>query len=186
MAPILGIYASQMSGHLTLPSSYYSIATQTVGSGGASSVTFSSIPSTYTHLQIRATSAGNNNTAVLLAFNGDASSGNYSVHDLKAGQGYGSSIYSDGSANINYGVFLDQQTGNATYWNGTVADIYDYANTNKYKTMRDFTGVDNNGNGFIYMYSSVWRNTAAITSISLYPYTSYFFANSSFALYGVK
>ena len=49
--PILGVIDSAKTGNL---SSYESIQTITVGSGGASTIVFSSIPSTYAHLQIRA------------------------------------------------------------------------------------------------------------------------------------
>jgi hypothetical protein len=51
--PILGIIASAITGNL-VTTSYESIETVTVGSGGSATVlTFSSIPATYTHLQIR-------------------------------------------------------------------------------------------------------------------------------------
>jgi hypothetical protein len=82
VSPILGIYASQISGHLFAPSGAYdSIATATF-TGSALSVTFSSIPSTYTHLQIRGlarTPSGNDQ--IDLRFNGD-SGNNYSMHGL--------------------------------------------------------------------------------------------------------
>jgi hypothetical protein len=184
--PILGVIDSGKSGHLAQPGNYYSIATFNLSSN-TTSITFSSILSIYSHLQIRSLSAGNQNTSVGITFNGDNSSNNYSLHALKAGEGYGTSVYSDGAANINNGVLFDQQLGNSTYYNATVADILDYSNTNKYKTMRSFSGVNSNGNDFIYLYSSVWRNTAAITSITIQPAGSgYFIGNSSFALYGVK
>ena len=81
MSPILGIYASQITGHLFTPSnSYTSIATATVDSGGASSITFSSIPSTYTHLQIREISRGaavQTSTNIQMQFNSDTGT-NYS------------------------------------------------------------------------------------------------------------
>jgi hypothetical protein len=50
--PILGIIASAITGNL-VTTSYESIETVTVGSGGSATVTFSSIPATYTHLQIK-------------------------------------------------------------------------------------------------------------------------------------
>jgi hypothetical protein len=50
--PILGIIASAITGNL-VTTSYESIATVTVGGGGAATVAFTSIPATYTHLQIR-------------------------------------------------------------------------------------------------------------------------------------
>ena len=53
MAPILGIWASQNYSRYSITGSYESIATVTVGSGGSSYIEFTSIPGTYTHLQIR-------------------------------------------------------------------------------------------------------------------------------------
>ena len=72
--PILGVIASGISGHLTPPwpdNSYYQIGTTTVGAGGSSSITFSSIPATYTHLQIRgiASNTANVNEGYRFRFN---------------------------------------------------------------------------------------------------------------------
>jgi len=52
VTPILGIFDSAKSGNLYF-SSYDSISTVTVGAGGAASIDITSIPSTYTHLQLR-------------------------------------------------------------------------------------------------------------------------------------
>jgi hypothetical protein len=67
-----------------------------------------------------------------------------------------------------------------------VIDILDYANTNKYKTTRSFSGADNNGSGFVQFMSGLWMNTAAITSITILPNSDNFAQYSSFALYGIK
>lgn len=96
--PILGIFASAVTGGVST-TSFESIATVTVGSGGSSSVTFSSIPSTYTHLQIRGIlrdqRATYGNSGPLVQFNSDTGS-NYSWHDI---YGDGSSAVARGSAN---------------------------------------------------------------------------------------
>jgi hypothetical protein len=69
-----------------IPTAYESIATVTVGSGGIADFTFTSIPSTYTHLQIRAywgfTDTGNN-TWLNTRFNSDSGT-NYAYHSLRA------------------------------------------------------------------------------------------------------
>jgi len=69
-----------------------------------------------------------------------------------------------------------------------VIDILDYANTNKYKTTRALAGLDiNAAGGFIALRSGNWRNTNAITTITLKPESSRIFAQySQFALYGIK
>ena len=82
--PILGVIDSGKSGHLST-NNYSSISTVTVGSGGASIITFSSIPSTYTHLQVRgigrSTNAGSGVTQFYMQLNGDTGA-NYSNHIL--------------------------------------------------------------------------------------------------------
>jgi hypothetical protein len=189
MSPILGIYASQISGHLyALPSAYSSIQTLTVGAGGSSTITFSSIPSTYTHLQLRyvakdARTTGIYASQLYLQYNSDSGT-NYSQHDL-AGNGTAISAYGAANATSNYAVIGDSTSG--SYIGGGVIDILDYANTNKYKTMRALSGNDLNGSaGSIKLTSGSWRNTAAISTITITPLTSPFSQYSSFALYGVN
>jgi hypothetical protein len=192
MSPLLGIYASQITGKLFAPTgSYDSIATTTV-STSVSSVTFSSIPSTYTHLQLRcfgrstfASTASN----VQMRLNSDTSSASYAFHSLNGNgatagaEGYGSGtlgaitpVTRVAGANATSGIF---GTG--------IVDILDYTNTNKYKTVRVLTGADLNGSGLIYLVSGLWINTSAISTITLTLQDSSNFAQySSFALYGIK
>jgi hypothetical protein len=186
MAPILGIWASG-----TTPSkqnSYESIAT--VNAGGSSTATFSSIPSTYTHLQIRAFSRQTgavSNASNSLNFNGDSSSSNYAIHRLS---GNGSSASADGFATGSFGyIFLSGIAGasdTANVFSGQITDILDYANTNKYKTVRNMSAYDGNGSGAIYFSSGLWLSTAAITTITLTTQSGNFATGSSFALYGIK
>ena len=181
MSPILGIYASQISGHLST-NNFSSIATVTVGSGGASSITFSSIPSTYTHLQIRGISQNSGTATNAIQFNGDTAS-NYNSHYLygdgsSAASGYLSSTYGYG--------FLSSFSTATNVFGGAVIDVLDYANTNKYKTYRSLTGADLNGSGNMEFLSGAWRNTTAVTSITLAATTGNFSQYSSFALYGIK
>jgi hypothetical protein len=187
--PILGIFASSASPNV-FSTSYESIATSTVGAGGASSITFSSIPSTYTHLQIRTMVKTNEGTTgatnIEMRFNSDTA-GNYTRHYLfgtgsavNTGGGGGASYLTTGSA---------AQGGVANTFGVSIIDILDYANTNKYKTMRAFSGVDQNTSGSRFIWgaqSGVWLNTAAVTSISLFSNSSNLTQYSSFALYGIK
>jgi hypothetical protein len=186
MSPILGIYASQLSGHLGAPTGVYeSIATTTLASTTAS-VTFSSISSAYTHLQIRCIARDSSTPGTLdLQFNGDTGS-NYARHAL---YGDGASAAAAGSATQTYMRAGDIATSGSTanVFGAYVIDILDYTSTNKNKTMRALGGFDNNGSGTINLRSSLWYATpAAITSITLFITSSSFAANSSFALYGIK
>jgi hypothetical protein len=160
------------------PNSYESIQTVTLGSS-SSSVSFTSIPSTYKHLQIRysLTAAAAADTGV--RFNSDAGA-NYSSHLLR-GTGTAAQAYTYTSSNQIYAQFnIGFNTSVA------VIDILDYASTNKNTTIRSLAGWDNNGSGEIDLWGGAWYNTAAVSSIDLVALTTTFSANSKFALYGIK
>ena len=180
MTPILGTIASQISGHLVAPDlgSFFPIRSYVVPATSQTVITFSSIPATYKHLQIRLTAKLSANGYPQLRFNGDTGS-NYSYHYI---YGNGSSAYSGGSTSTT-NIFTTY-AGNATNPTVSVIDILDYADTNKYNTTRSLNGQDNNGTGFIWLFSGNWRNTAAVTSITLTT-NDLFTQYSSFALYGV-
>jgi len=180
MSSILGIYASSMRG---AAGDYDSIATVNVGSGGASSVSFSSIPGTYQHLQIRGIFRPTATSWIIGRFNGDSGT-NYSHHDLR---GNGSSVATEFVTNAeNVYMILGLSSASNTYAAGII-DILDYANTNKFKTTRHLNGIDTNGGGSIDLTSGSWRNTAAITSITLsLSNLGTIPEYSQFALYGIK
>lgn len=189
MSLILGILDSGGAA-AGAPNSYESIATTTVGSGGAADVTFSSIPSTYTHLQVRGISrstyngAANENQFLYMQFNSDTGA-NYDAHRLI---GNGSSASASASNNRNQMIpnWITTLNSTASVFGGSVIDILDYLNTNKYKTVRSIGGVDDNVSGAVVYYSNLWRSTSAITTIKLYPETNNFSQYTQFALYGIK
>ena len=184
---ITGLHAGGVAASTT---AYESIATINVGSGGSSTVTFSSIPNTYKHLQIRAMAAdtGNGFFDITTRINGDSGS-NYAGHQL---YGQGSSAAASvlgGSTPVPqmYTFYTSGTNGGASSAFGVlVLDILDYASTTKNKTLRGLLGSDTNGNGFILFRSHVWLNSStAISSISFTPSNS-LAQYSQFALYGVK
>ena len=188
MSPILGIYASQISGHLST-NNFSSIATVTVGSGGASSITFSSIPSTYTHLQVRGiarSTVGSSTDLIALQFNGDGST-SYRSHFLD-GNGSSASAASTGPQTYAEIHYIPASSASSNVFGTMVIDILDYANTNKYKTVRALTGFDNNGNGNVELNSQLYVSTSAISNFVFYagPGSNNFTQYSSFALYGIK
>jgi len=183
MAPILGIYASQISGHLFAPSGAYdSIATTTLGTA-ASSVTFSSIPSTYTHLQVRAltSNARYATSSAALYLNSDTTAANYRNHYL-FGSGSSAAAGTDGNSAGN-GVMGNAMSTGPAVW---VIDLLDYANTNKNKTIRLLNGYDANGSGYVWYGSNLWMNTAAVNTFTITAGVGSFAQYSQFALYGVK
>jgi hypothetical protein len=198
MSPILGIYASQVSGKLWPASSYESIATTTVGAGGTSTITFSSIPSTYTHLQIRATLKSTSTAATgalicLIRFNSDTAS-NYSNHSLRvngvttpASPTVGATAATSQTSASSGPILVISSTVTNAFSVGII-DILDYASTNKNKTIRALTGGEvNTDGGWIGLYSGLWYKTPeAITSITFTPSSDNIAQYSSFALYGIK
>jgi hypothetical protein len=185
--PILGIFASA---NFIDTAGFQSIATSTVGSGGTASVTFSSIPSTYKHLQIRwlmrSNRASGTNDGLQVRFNSDTGS-NYSNH-LLYGDGagaYAANGVSTTSMPLGYGA---SNNITASIFGAGVIDILDYANTSKYTTARGLTGLDTNGSdGTVGLASGNWRNLDAVSSITIFPGTGTLFNQySQLALYGIK
>lgn len=158
---------------------YEPITTHTLGSTTAS-VTFSSIPQTYTDLILvcfanYATGAAEG--SITLQFNGDTAS-NYSWLYMA---GNGSSTASGGGNNQTVAVGGSGGSSSGSHFGTGIAEIYNYSNTTTYKSV--LTRADaNNG---AQAWCSAWRNTNAINSILIFgPYS--FAANSTFTLYGIK
>ena len=186
--PSIGIMASQISGHLWAPEGAYDALATVTLSANTASVTFAGIPSGYKHLQIRAMSRGNAATDqdnLLVQFNGDTC-GNYNNHYL---YGTGSSAAAGAETGAQTTAQVGRVTGaslSSNIFGVSIVDILDYTNTNKYTTNRTLCGFDSNGGGIVMLQSSLWRNTAAVTSLSLTTGAGSFIQYSSFALYGVK
>jgi hypothetical protein len=180
---------SGMAGNpVIMPGSYESIATASP-SAGTSYIDFTSIPSTYSHLQIRAICRSNdgspgNNLGIYARFNSDAGS-NYAFHFVT---GNGSTAGAAGLASQTE-MFINAANprggDTANVYSANVIDILDYANTNKYKTVRALTGDDLNGSGVVRLFSGLWMSTAAVSSIRIFMEGN-FAANSQLALYGVN
>jgi hypothetical protein len=185
MSPILGIYASQISGKLWEPAGGYdALWSTTVASGGVSSITISGIPTGYKHLQIRVSmTTATAGYGMLVRFNSDSGS-NYVQHYLYGTGATAAALAYTAQTEAN--LFGTSTGSSTTQPSVAVGDILDYANTNKYKTVRSLSGVDKNGSGEISLISSLWMNTAAITSITIEPRGVNYSQYSSFALYGVK
>ena len=170
--------------------SYDSIQTFTL-SGNQTSISFTSIPSTYKHLQIRAISRSNytgsgGGIENYLTFNSDTAN-NYYYHVL-AGNGATAASTAAGSMQANLVVGYSPRASDlANDFCAYVVDILDYQNTNKYKTTRSLAGEDYNGSGTIRLWSGSWNSTAAVSTVTITCLPSNSFTQySSFALYGIK
>jgi hypothetical protein len=159
------------------------LATSTVGAGGAASITLSSIPAYYEHLQIRWVARGSSLAGLYWTFNGDTGA-NYSRNRISAAGTPGVSGLAS-QANIYTVAQWGIPTG-ASIFAGGVYEILDYANVSKNKTLRGIAGQDSTASGGCEFISGLWMSTAAITSITVTPNVGTFQQYTSFALYGIE
>ena len=177
------IAAIHGTGTPAVTNSYESIASIS-GNGSSATISFTSIPSTFKHLQVRwmgkSTSTG---TSTNLQFNGVTSSGSYATHSV---YGNGSITGAEAFANNSSvsGGYLTASTD--TGFGVAVLDILDYTNTSKNTTLRGLTGRDNNGSGIVALISGVWLDTAAVNRIDITVNAGNWATTSRFALYGIK
>ena len=155
----------------------------TVSLSNSSSASFTSIPSTFKHLQIRFAATTASSGSVLYGqINNDYTSANYAVHSLKAN---GTAASAVGYTSYGSTLYLGFANGTvSTYPNVGIIDILDYASTTKNKTIRSIYAADNNSTGgSIEINSCLWISTSAITSLQ-FAFGSN--ATGSLALYGIK
>ena len=168
------------------------IASSTVGSGGVSSVTFSSIPNTYTDLVVKANIRTNNAGTVdytVMAFNGVPTGTSYSNKNV-----YGdyTAAYSGSSSGANsiINVPVNGVTSTANTFANTEWYIPNYASSNYKSVSVDSVGEGNSATAnynYTEMVAGLWASTSAITSIYLSPYFGSLFTQySTFYLYGIN
>ena len=178
-------YSSMMAGSVYVPppGDYELISTQLISTATAT-VTFSSIPSTYKHLQLRITHRQNSGTSINylnMRFNGDTTA-NQATHWLTGDQ---VSVLSSNRLSSNY-VAVGKSPYTANQYGTAIVDILDYTNTTKNKTVRSLSGSNDSANNpDVTLFSGLWPSTAAITSILFNPGNS-FAAGSRLSLYGLK
>lgn len=165
--------------------SFESIATVTVGASSQASISFTSIPANFKHLQLRWI-AFNGSTWMrsVLKLNNDTTASNYGTHGMQAaGSGTPTAFFSDNTIKIG-GANQTEGSGGPGV---SIIDILDYSNTNKYKTLRGIFGYDANGSGQVQTASVLWQSTNAINEIVITDESSNNFTQySRFALYGIR
>jgi len=162
------------------------IQSVTVPSGGASSIDFTSIPSTYTDLVVKLSGrkdAGSFPNPVL-QFNGDTSA-NYKWRGLY-GDGTGANSNNSTSAtSVLFGV-MDGSSETASTFGSGEAYIPNYASSNQKSVSIEAVGETNASGAYMYMVAGLWTGTAAITSIKIVNASGNFVQYSTAYLYGVK
>lgn len=161
---------------------FESIATAT-GTGSSGTITFSSIPGTYQHLQLRFRVLNTSTASSFLRYQINSDTGsNYAIHRI---DGDGSAAAAAGATSVAYGqASLGTPDADKPYVG--ILDFLDYASTTKNKTVRGFWGRDTNGGGNLALSSALWLNTNAINSITFFWSANNFTTSSTVALYGIK
>lgn len=190
-----------LSGSLSTPSAkqafttsdYESIASYVVGSGGASSVSFSTIPTDYKHLQIRVAARHartNTNGPLYVQFNNDTTASNYPLTYFYGNGNSSTSSYSSSFDNALGGMAMNSAgaTAGSNIFTTSFLTIHNYQDTSMYKHGNSIGGVYNehSGDQVMGITWAVWKSLSAITSIQIKPFTSPFSQYSEFALYGLK
>jgi hypothetical protein len=175
MSPIpLGILAAAGGA----PAGAYELISTQVLASSAASVTFSSIPQDYKHLQIRISARVTTDDYVAkLNFNSDTGA-NYAFHRLI---GNGSSVASSASASQAF-IWTAIYRSVANQFTAEVIDILDYSSANKNTTTRHLGGLATDQ---VQLNSGLWNNTAAVTAINLSGYSDWV-TGSRFSLYGIR
>ena len=176
-------------GATVVPNSYESIQTVSL-SGSQSTISFTSIPSTYKHLQVRGILRGdraNTGEIVGVQFNGDTTTSNYVSHRLIGdGTNAGSAPQTAGTYSSSWVTHIPGASSSASIFGPVVMDIFDYATSSKNRVGRTLGG-DVGGDQIAWMGSQLWLSTSAITSITFVPvFGTNFVQYSELALYGMK
>jgi len=166
-----------------MPKTYEPISTNTLGTATAS-VTFSSIPATYTDLIVVCVMQNSAAAAMVLQFNSDTAT-NYSNTGL---QGDGTSASSRRlSTRSQIYIMEREQIAQATStFSTSIINILNYSNATTYKTTLSRSGTMSGSYQGTDMEVGLWRSTAAINAIKLFPDGGSFTTGSSFTLYGIK
>jgi len=166
-----------------MPVTYEPIATTTLGSA-ASTITFNSIPNTFTDLRlVWVVRASTTSVFPYVTFNNDTGT-NYSWTRV-----YGDGASAASQRNTTRAYIAPQWfTGisDATdQFNLLTLDIFSYAGST-YKTALTTSQADKNGSGTVERTVGLWQSTSAINRIDLTASSSTWAAGTTATLYGIK
>jgi hypothetical protein len=168
----------------------YALLATTTTTGSQSSVTFSSISSSYTDLVVKIRGRGTNavtNENVLAQFNSDTA-GNYQFEDVHWFSTAGAASQSTGQTSIIVG-FIPGSSATANYSGTAQMTIGLYSTTTFYKQTVSTCGVTLGTGTFSVgacLYSGAWANTAAINAVKIFVASGGFVDGTIISIYGVK
>jgi hypothetical protein len=167
----------------------YNLIASSVLSSTTATITFSSIPTTYTDLVLRVSARSGGTTGVNFAFlfNNDTYGGQnlYSQTSLDTTSSAVASSVGTGSSAWNALINLSTTTANT--FSSTEIYIPSY-NSTGVKPAYTFTTIEGNITTPVYMaqYAHSYRGTSGITRVDFTGVTGNFVSGSSFYLYGIK
>lgn len=170
------------------PAATWLIQRTTLTNSTTYDVTFSNIPQTYQHLQLRIRARGTTAAYTRLGRIYNINGGSVTCADHRL-EGNGTSASANANTGLTYVNCFRPSAASATsnVFGVAIIDIHDYTSTTKYKTVRSFAGIDNNDtNGTVELDSGLIMTTNALTSFTLTIQTDNFASGSTFALYGFK
>lgn len=165
----------------------YELISTANGNGSSNTISFSSIPSTYKHIEIRGRIFTNSGTGIGMQLNGDGG-GNYMRHLMVSEPNQGSIRATYVFNQDRFNVAGYNAGANSTYGLAIILNINDFTSTVKTKTFRSVWGVETGSaatseNGF---YTGVWNSTAGVNSLSIIASADAFTSNTRLSLYGIK
>ena len=167
-----------------MPDTFIKIATVTVGSGGAASIEFTSIPATYTDLVVKLSARGTNaavSIAPILYFNNDTSAGSFRS---LVGNGSAASS-SNASGYIDAGVIPSANATSSTFGNFELY-IPNYTGSTNKSVSSDSVTENNATEAYANLRALLWSNTAAINAIKFTLGAGNYAQYSTATLYGIK
>ena len=171
-----------------MATTFTQIAAVTVGSGGASSIDFTSIPSTYTDLCVKLsarTNLADTEEFLRLEFNGSGGTA-YSYRNVYANGSAAVSLNGSGAANVLYGGIANASLSTSNTFSNCEIYIPNYAGSNNKSFSGDLVNEQNATKAFTMLVAGLWANTSAITSIKLTPQSGSLVQYSTATLYGIK
>jgi hypothetical protein len=164
-----------------MPTATYELISSGNGNGSADTITLSSIPATYTDLVlvIKAKNASGALSGVRVRFNGDTNNNNYSGVRISVGP---STIDDERDPAGLYAINAINDE-----FNVGVVNIMNYSSTAMRKSTLTLSGWARSAGDFVRVHLGTWRDTSAITSVTLFNDTSYAWTtDSTITLYGIK
>jgi hypothetical protein len=161
----------------------YTLIEKSILGSTTASVTFSSIPSTYTDLKcvISARGASSQEAGdLIVSFNG--SSSNFTFRRLFTFQ---ADVYTDSGSSSNLGQQPSNSQLASTFGNGEFY-VLNYTSSNSKSIITDSSVETNTASAFEFIGAALWSNSAAITSMTISGNGGSWLADSSFYLYGIK